>query len=67
MIKRFATALMIFMGMTFLAASAAAQENGMTVLVTGANRGIGLELVQQMQVAGYNVIGSARKPAEAKE
>ena len=67
MIKTFATALMVFIGMTFLAGSGAAQESGMTVLVTGANRGIGLELVQQMQAAGYNVIGTARKPAEAKE
>ncbi|MDH3994049.1 MAG: SDR family oxidoreductase [Gammaproteobacteria bacterium] len=67
MIKRFATALMVFVGMTFLAGASVAAENGMMALVTGANRGIGLELVQQMQAAGYNVIGTARKPAEAKE
>jgi len=36
-----------------------------TALVTGANRGIGLELATQLKAAGYNVIGTARKPAEA--
>ena len=38
-----------------------------TALVTGANRGIGLELVTQLKAAGYSVIGTARKPAEATE
>ena len=39
----------------------------MTVLVTGANRGIGLELVRQLEARGMNVIGTARKPGEAGE
>ncbi|QFU77929.1 SDR family oxidoreductase [Halioglobus maricola] len=39
----------------------------MTVLVTGANRGIGLEMVKQMKARGLDVIGTARKPAEADE
>lgn len=38
-----------------------------TVLVTGANRGIGLELTRQYAARGWKVIGTARKPAEAKE
>lgn len=38
-----------------------------TALVTGANRGIGLEFVKQLQAAGYTVIGTARKPAKAVE
>ncbi len=36
-----------------------------TALVTGANRGIGLELARQLGAAGYTVIGTARKPAQA--
>ena len=34
-----------------------------TVLVTGANRGIGLELTRQYAARGWKVIGTARKPA----
>ncbi|MDX1735555.1 MAG: SDR family NAD(P)-dependent oxidoreductase, partial [Halioglobus sp.] len=40
-------------------------QKGMTALVTGANRGIGLELARQLQARGLNVIGTARKPAGA--
>jgi len=36
-----------------------------TVLVTGANRGLGLELVRQYAAAGWDDIACARKPAEA--
>ncbi len=38
-----------------------------TVLITGANRGIGLEYARQFKAKGYTVIGTARKPAEAGE
>ena len=38
-----------------------------TVLVTGGNRGIGLELVRQYAARGWRVIATARKPAEATE
>lgn len=38
-----------------------------TVLVTGANRGIGLELTRQYAARGWKVIATARKPAEAAE
>jgi NAD(P)-dependent dehydrogenase (short-subunit alcohol dehydrogenase family) len=38
-----------------------------TVLVTGANRGIGLEFARQYAAKGYKVIATARKPAEAAE
>jgi NAD(P)-dependent dehydrogenase (short-subunit alcohol dehydrogenase family) len=38
-----------------------------TVLITGANRGIGLELARQYHGAGWNVIGTARDPGAAKD
>ena len=45
---------------------AAAEDNG-TVLVTGANRGLGLEFTRQLQAKGYKVIGTARNPGKAAE
>jgi NAD(P)-dependent dehydrogenase (short-subunit alcohol dehydrogenase family) len=38
-----------------------------TVLITGANRGIGLGLVRKFTSQGYIVIASCRKPDQAKE
>lgn len=38
-----------------------------TVLITGANRGIGLELARQYSDAGWQVIGTARQPDRAME
>ena len=38
-----------------------------TVIITGANRGIGLEYARQFAAKGYTVIGTARDPADAKE
>jgi NAD(P)-dependent dehydrogenase (short-subunit alcohol dehydrogenase family) len=49
-----------------LASPVWAQGEG-TVLVTGANRGLGLEFVKQLQAKGYTVIGTARNPATATE
>ncbi|NNM25348.1 MAG: SDR family oxidoreductase, partial [Phycisphaerales bacterium] len=37
-----------------------------TVLVTGANRGLGLEFAKQFAAAGYEVIGTARRPVDAE-
>ncbi|MFD2157318.1 SDR family oxidoreductase [Rubritalea tangerina] len=38
-----------------------------TVLITGANRGLGLELTKHFVNDGYHVIGTARKPDKATE
>jgi NAD(P)-dependent dehydrogenase (short-subunit alcohol dehydrogenase family) len=38
-----------------------------TILITGANRGIGLELVRRLKGRGDRVIGTARNPGKAKE
>lgn len=38
-----------------------------TVLITGANRGIGLEFARQLKAKKYYVIGCCRNPAAAKE
>jgi NAD(P)-dependent dehydrogenase (short-subunit alcohol dehydrogenase family) len=50
-----------------LTAHAALEPGKTTVLITGANRGIGLEYVQQIAARGWNVIATARKPADAAE
>jgi NAD(P)-dependent dehydrogenase (short-subunit alcohol dehydrogenase family) len=47
---------------TALVTSALAET---TVLITGANRGLGLEFVRQYADRGYKVIATARKPAKA--
>ena len=44
----------------------AAQETR-TVLITGANRGLGLEFARQYKEAGWSVIGTARDPEDAEE
>ena len=38
-----------------------------TVLITGANRGIGLEFVKQYGERGWNIVATARKPGEAED
>lgn len=40
---------------------------GQTVLITGANRGLGLELARQLHAAGATVIGTARRPEAAAD
>ncbi|MEX1025855.1 MAG: SDR family oxidoreductase [Planctomycetota bacterium] len=48
-------------------ATGTSRFRGKTVVVTGANRGLGLELATQLAAAGARVVGTAREPAEAKE
>ena len=38
-----------------------------TVLITGANRGLGLEFARQYSADGWDVIGTAREPGDAAE
>ena len=52
---------------TAASADDTAAEGAHTVLVTGANRGLGLEFARQYKEAGWKVIGTARKPGEATE
>jgi NAD(P)-dependent dehydrogenase (short-subunit alcohol dehydrogenase family) len=49
------------------AEDAASQNAPKTVLITGANRGLGLEFARQYSAAGWHVIGTARKPDAAKD
>ena len=42
-------------------------STGPTVLITGANRGIGLEFARQYSADGWRVIGTARRPDAAEE
>ena len=51
----------------FLPLFAVSFLNASTVLITGANRGIGLEFARQYKAKGYEVIGTARNPQEATD
>ncbi|MFQ5634141.1 MAG: SDR family oxidoreductase [Gammaproteobacteria bacterium] len=56
-------------GLALLAATAHAElaPDKPTVLITGANRGIGLEFVRQFSARDWNIIATARKPDKATE
>jgi NAD(P)-dependent dehydrogenase (short-subunit alcohol dehydrogenase family) len=60
--KKTLAAVLAF-GLTLSSFGALAAEG--TVVVTGANRGIGLEYARQLKAKGYTVIGTARKPGDA--
>ena len=46
---------------------AASAADAATVLITGSNKGIGLEFAKQYAEKGWTVVATARKPDEAKE
>lgn len=54
-------------GSSQLLSAPAFATNAPTVLITGANRGLGLEFARQYAAAGWNVIASCRQPAQADE
>ena len=57
------------LGTTFNFESKADEETSYTptTLITGANRGIGLEFTRQYLEMGWNVIATARKPGKADQ
>ena len=63
MLVSFSVVLMVCLTL----AAPAQADNAGTVLVTGANRGLGLEFVKQLQEKGYKVIGTARNPQAATD
>ena len=72
MTRRFATTLaaaLIFSALA-LPVTVEASHHGdetKTVLITGANRGLGLEFARQYSAAGWKVIGTSRSPEKAKD
>ncbi len=60
----FATAALLI---TLSSAVSSAEDATGTVLITGANRGIGLELARQYSADGWQVIGTARRPDAADD
>ena len=67
MLRRLVVLLLGLLPAALQAAPARAADNEPTVLVTGANRGIGLEFVRQYSARGWRVIATARDPADARE
>ena len=51
----------------FVPAQAFFAPDSPTVLITGSNRGLGLEFSRQYAAAGWNVIATCRNPEQAEE
>ena len=67
MLKRIALTLTLLLSASLGNIPASAAQDKQTILVTGANRGIGLELARQLTAQGHAVIGTARKPGAASD
>ena len=59
--------LLTLAAVTSLPAMAELSADQPTVFITGSNRGIGLEFVNQYSAKGWNVIATTRKPEESQE
>ncbi len=57
--------ILVCIGLVIGAGPVAAEPARQTVLITGANRGIGFEFVKQYSGKGYRVIATTRNPAKA--
>jgi len=64
--KRWPLILILCALNTFNSVMADTQEKPFTVLITGANRGIGLEFAHQYAKQGWRVIATCRTPARAE-
>ncbi len=67
--KLFYSSLCIFLlaSSSYMSAEAAFVPDHSTVLITGSNRGLGLEFSRQYAAAGWNVIATCRNPQTAEE
>ena len=67
--KLFYSSLCIFLlaSSSYMSAEAAFVPGHSTVLITGSNRGLGLEFSRQYAAAGWNVIATCRNPQTAEE
>ena len=67
-IARIRVAICVLLSVATLAMPVSrAQDSPGTVLITGANRGIGLALARGYAAAGWNLVVTARMPAEAAD
>lgn len=64
--RKLALSLVLIGALAPLAAQAAFKPGAPTVLVTGANRGIGLEIARQYAAKDWNVIATTRRPLDDK-